>query len=338
MYSDATRSDHGPMITRHQPNVFALAFARGTSPLRAMRIGLAALALVTASAFGPDAAPLARDSSRTRSTSAGGSARAASPSSCTLSSFTSGQVRTVIDGRTFVFEDGREVRLAAIEVAPIASAPGDAKQAQPDRADASPDDAGEAARHALAALIGGREVVLKHTGAKAPPTDRYGRLVASGFVEEKTTERSLQDALLASGHARLAARIEMPGCLPALRAQEDAARRASLGLWADPLYSVQDAGRPADILPHRGRFAVVGGEVVSVRESGGTIYVNFARRWSDGFSAFILKRNAGSFAAAGLDLTRLKGRRIEVRGFVERRRGPGITVERPEQIAIVEDR
>jgi endonuclease YncB( thermonuclease family) len=325
------------MIKRHGPVSFASPAPRGGGAVFATRIGLAILSLATFVTYGPSTAVFARESLRNRSSTAAGS-MAAAMGSCALTRFASGRVKTVIDGRTFVFEDGREVRLAAIEVAPIAArSRGEPQLMQPDPINTRHDDgAGEAARRALAALTAGREVVLKHADPKAPPADRYGRLIAFGFVTNGTTERSLQDALLASGHAQLSARIEPPACLPGLRAHEDAARRASLGLWADPLYSVRNAERPADILPQRGRFAVVEGEVMSVRESGGTIYVNFSRRWSKGFSAFIRKRNAARFPAAGLDLKRLEGRRVEVRGFVEQRRGPLMAVERPEQIAIVD--
>jgi hypothetical protein len=80
---------------------------------------------------------------------------------------------------------------------------------------------------------------------------------------------------------------------------------------------------------------VVEGDVVSVRESRGTTYINFGRRWSESFTAVILKRNAGELLAAGIDLKRLQGRRLEVRGFIELRSGPRIEVMRPEQIAVV---
>ena len=83
---------------------------------------------------------------------------------------------------------------------------------------------------------------------------------------------------------------------------------------------------------------MIEGDVVSVRESGGTTYVNFSRRWSEGFTAVIVKRNAAALLAAGLDPKRLKGRRVEVRGFVELRGGPRIEVTRPEQVAIVAGR
>ncbi len=157
-------------------------------------------------------------------------------------------------------------------------------------------------------------------------------------VAQDNAERSLQHELVEQGHARLAARIESQACLGELRARERDARRASLGLWADPHYSVQSAEKPADITARRGRFSVVEGEVVSVRESRGTTYINFGRRWSESFAAVILKRNASALLAAGLDPKRLKGRRVEVRGFVELRSGPRIEVARPEQIAVVAGR
>jgi hypothetical protein len=105
--------------------------------------------------------------------------------------------------------------------------------------------------------------------------------------------------------------------------RENTARTAKLGLWADPYYEVLDAETPADVLAHRGRFALVEGRVVSVRESGATIYVNFGRHWSEDFTVTVLKRNERNFTASGLDLKSLEGRRIRVRGWVEQRGGSG---------------
>jgi endonuclease YncB( thermonuclease family) len=263
------------------------------------------------------------------------SERRATSDSCNLAASATGRVKSVSDGRTFMLDDGREVRLAAIEVAPMpARREGHRQKAVAATAAQPHDRAGLAAQRALADLVFDREVVLKQA---APATDRYGRIVAFGFLPD-APERSLQDALLAQGHARLAARIEETACLAGLRASERVARSAALGLWADPDYSVQAAARPGDILRQRGRFAVVTGTVVSVRDSGGAIYVNFGRRWSEGFAAVIRKRNAAALRSAGFDPQRFKGRGIEVRGFVEQRNGPRIQVERPEQIAIIEGR
>ncbi len=227
----------------------------------------------------------------------------------------------VSDGRTFVLADGREVRLAAIEVPPLSQESG-----------AAPNSA--AARDGLAALLAGAETVLKQ--AEPQQTDRYGRIVAYAFVTRDGSERLVQGDLLARGFARVAPRAGSHACTMELLSRESAARRAKLGLWAGSYYDSLDAENPAAVLAEQGRFALVEGKVVSVRESGATIYVNFGRRWSTDFTVTILKRNERSFAAAGLEPKKLSGRRIRVRGWIEERGGPWIEAVRPEQIEVTD--
>ena len=74
----------------------------------------------------------------------------------------------------------------------------------------------------------------------------------------------------------------------------------------------------------------------SVRESGGTIYVNFGRRWSQALTVTILKRHERTFAAAGMEPKKLENRRVRVRGWLEERNGPRIEAAHPEQIEIAE--
>ena len=78
-----------------------------------------------------------------------------------------GGASRVADGRTFVLDDGREVRLAAIEVPPLSQGSGEAP-------------GGAAAKDGLAALLAGAEIVLR--AAEPQKTDRYGRIVAYAFV------------------------------------------------------------------------------------------------------------------------------------------------------------
>jgi len=229
-----------------------------------------------------------------------------------------GTVGHVIDANTFTLDDGREVRLAAIEVPPLAAgaAPG-----------------GAAAKAALDdALIGDDAVVLRGADVAA---DRYGRLVAYVSAVRDGEEVFAQGEMLAAGFARVADRVGGRACAAELLRSEDAARRAKLGLWADPYYEVLAAAAPTDVLARRGRFALVEGQVVSVRESGATLYVNFGRHWSEDFSVTVQKRNERNFAAAGLDVKALAGRLVRVRGVIEQRgaRGsPSIEAQRPEQI------
>ena len=232
-------------------------------------------------------------------------------------------VSRVSDGRTFTLQDGREVRLAGIEVPPLPMPEGSADAAAP---------GAKAAEAALDALAGGDHVVLRR--AESGP-DRYGRLVAYAYAERDGEQVFVEGELIAAGYARVADRVGGQACTVALLAGENAARRAKLGLWADPYYDPLDAETPADVLAHKGQFALVEGKVVSVRESGPTIYVNFGQRWSEDFAVTVRKRNERIFADAGLDLKGLEGRRVIVRGFVEARgsRGmPSIEAERPEQI------
>jgi hypothetical protein len=98
---------------------------------------------------------------------------------------------------------------------------------------------------------------------------------------------------------------------------------------------VRRADEPAGVARENGRFTIVEGSVLSVRESGATIYVNFGRRWSEDFTVTISKRSERTFATAGLAPKRLNGRRVRVRGWVEQRGGPAIEAVRPEQIEVM---
>ena len=248
---------------------------------------------------------------------AAGGARADDRARCAPPAVGTESVQTAIDGRTVRLADGRELRLAGIEA--------------PQRGDA----AARAAEAALQALVAGREVGLLRLG---PDSDRYGRLSAlvRQTVISPAEGQYLQIALLAAGHARVAASVGDTACAADFLAAERAARAAGLGLWADPPYLIKKAENPVEVLAQRGRFAVVEGKVLSVRESGATIYVNFGRRWSEDFTVTILKRNARRFAAAGLRLSNLAGRHVRVRGTIEERGGPWIEAMHPEQIEIAE--
>jgi endonuclease YncB( thermonuclease family) len=126
---------------------------------------------------------------------------------CKLTAIGAANIATVRGGRTLMLDDGRELRLAAIEV--------------------SPDS-----RDALQSLIGGRTLRLERVGTEL---DRYGRLVAFAYVGD--AQQSLQQALLSQGLARVSARIGGKACADALLTTERTARAARQGLWADPNFA-----------------------------------------------------------------------------------------------------
>jgi endonuclease YncB( thermonuclease family) len=241
---------------------------------------------------------------------------------------TEGQVTGIHDGRSFALPS-REVRIAGLEV-PLVT-PGSAASA------------GHAARAGLQAILAGRTVALR---AAVPANDRYGRTVAHVYVTSgspigaapvtRGAGPSAAHAMLAAGLARVAAQVDDAACAADLLSQERVARRSKLGLWADPLYAVADARSLAELDARRGHFALAEGKVVSVRTSGGTVYLNFGRRWSQALTVTISKRRERIFAEAGLALKELENRRVRVRGWVEFRNGPRIEASRPEQIEIAE--
>jgi hypothetical protein len=123
-------------------------------------------------------------------------------------------------------------------------------------------------------------------------------------------------------------------CASILTTAEAEARQAKRGAWADPA-AIKNAESPGDILAGIGRFTIVEGKVLSVRQAGATTYLNFGRNWTQGFAVTISRRMIPAFEAAGILLKSLENRRIRVRGWVEARGGPRIEVLRVGQIELL---
>jgi endonuclease YncB( thermonuclease family) len=244
-------------------------------------------------------------------------------SACLFELAGTGKVRAIADGRSFALADGREVRLAGIEVPlPPRSDESDARAA-----------AGLAARAALASMLGDAEVELRPSAA-AP--DRYGRMLAFVHFTRDGALRSAAHDMLAQGFARVSAHVGDRACATELWGQERAARHAKLGLWSEPYYAILGADSAAEFVAERGHFALAEGKIWSVRESGGTIYLNFGQRWTQALTVTISKRHERSFVAAGIVPKMLENRRVRVRGWVEERNGPRIEADHPEQIELAE--
>jgi endonuclease YncB( thermonuclease family) len=219
-----------------------------------------------------------------------------------------GRVVAVIDARTLRLQDGREVRLAGIE--PVATEK-------------------SSRTAALSAIVANRDVTL--SGEDDTP-DRYGRQPAFVFLDGSDTP--VQGMLLARGEALVSGTVTDKECGAALLAAEAEARRAKQGIWTDPA-AIKNAESSGDILAGIGRFAVVEGKVLSVRQAGATTYLNFGRNWTRDFAVTISRRVTGAFEAAGMSLKSLENRRIRVRGWVEARGGPRIELLRVGQIELV---
>ena len=223
---------------------------------------------------------------------------------CQFESQGEGRVAAIVDGRSVRLDDGREVRLSGIE--PTATT-----------------------KQALASLLVGRDVTLR--SADGTP-DRYGRQGGLVFIGESDTP--VQAVLLAQGEAIVSAEIADKDCAAALMSSEAEARHQKKGNWAD-LSAIKNAESPDDILAGIGRFVVVEGKVLSVRQAGAMTYLNFGRNWTRGFAVTISRRAAAAFETAGVGLKLLENRRVRVRGWVEGNTGPRIEVLRVGQIELL---
>lgn len=223
---------------------------------------------------------------------------------CQFESQGEGRVAAIADARSVRLDDGREVRLTGIE-------------------------ATATTKQALTLLLAGRDVILR--SADDTP-DRYGRQSALVFIGE--SDISVQAMLLAQGDAVVSAEITDKECAAALMSSEAEARHQKKGNWADPS-AIKNAESPDDILAGIGRFMVVEGKVLSVRQAGAMTYLNFGRNWTRGFAVTISKRMLPAFEIAGIALKSLENRRIRVRGWVEGSTGPRIDVRLVGQVELL---
>jgi endonuclease YncB( thermonuclease family) len=229
---------------------------------------------------------------------------------CAFEAQGEGHVTEVTGGNSFRLSDGREIRLAGIEPFSV--------------------DVTRAGRAAdLTAIIADQDVTLQ---SEDDAPDRYGR--QSAFVFLKGRDTPIQSALLAGGAALVSVAIADKDCAAALAAAEGAARAAKKGVWASPAV-IKNAESTDDILAGIGRFMLVEGKVLSVRQAGATTYLNFGRRWTQDFAVTVSRRMLPAVEAAGVAVKSLENRRILVRGWVEAHPGPRIEVTRAGQIELL---
>nr|WP_316239204.1 thermonuclease family protein [Bradyrhizobium sp. SZCCHNR1015] len=220
-----------------------------------------------------------------------------------------GHVSEIIDARGFRLDDGREVRLAGIEV--------------------PPEEHRATSVDALGALLRDRDVALR--GEDDTP-DRYGRQRAFVFVAG--ADQPVQSELLRQGAVLRGIDLPDRDCALSLGAAEAEARSAGRGLWKIGTV-IKNTESPDDILSRVGLFTVVEGKVLSVRQTGTTTYLNFARNWTRGFAVIIPKRMMAVLEGAGIDVKSLANRQVRVRGWIEAHAGPRLELTQTTQIEIL---
>jgi micrococcal nuclease len=273
-------------------------------------------------------------------------ARAEEPVHCELEPGPTRAVIAVIDGETLKLDDGAELRLIGA-LSPRA-----------------PDNGGEAsfwepevaAKAALEKLVLGRSIELAYLGRR---TDRYGRLLAHAFVApplqppadtlpsalvpeaatpaEEPERIWVQAHLLGLGHARAYTLPSSTGCVAQMLAHEALARSNRAGLWSHAAYQIRDANKPRDLARWRSTFQIVEGTVVRVVDTKGATLLTFGNDGTGDFVVVLKSAERRGMTGALAAVNELAGKRVRVRGWIERRTGPAIEIHHPAQIEVVGD-
>jgi hypothetical protein len=196
---------------------------------------------------------------------------------------------------TIRLADGRELRLAGVELTP-------------------------AGRAALSALVRQKPLAIRPVGKP----DRWGRVAA--HID------GVEEPLLAQGLGHAAA--QAPGaCLGPLLASEAKARASRAGIWSRRDYVV--AASDGSALTERlGQHVLAEGRVASARTFRGRVYLNFARYWKSGLSLIIAEKDWPLFAG-GAAVESFAGKRLRARGRLEWRSGPAILAGADDRIEVL---
>jgi endonuclease YncB( thermonuclease family) len=240
------------------------------------------------------------------------------PAGCTPGAAPTFRVAGVTDGATLVLADGRTVTLAGVET-PL----------PPLDASDRPSPAASAAHAALALAVGGVPVRVAAVGSQP---DRYGRWRANVFGPDGQVVAA---RLVGEGLARVHRLPGDPPCVLALLDAERGARIAARGMWADPAYRIRSALDPA-LSAETGTYALVAGQIFSIGHGDVMIFVNFGHDYGHDFTVMIAPSEARALTEARVDVDRLAGKRVLVRGMIEDNGGPAIRLGHPTDIEVLD--
>lgn len=233
--------------------------------------------------------------------------------SCAPEGGSSHGLARVLDGETLLLDDGREVRLIGALTPTLAR---DSVQM-------------------LQELTANRFVVLRYEGRRQ---DRYGRVLAQVFASGETGDPVwIQERLVRGGYARAYVLPGNTSCIATLLAAEEAARSDRRGLWKTGVFQVLKADDTGSLLTLSGQFAIVEGHVSSVSNTQRTTYLNFGPDWKRDFTASLSRSLVEAAKDGAARVSAFAGKRIRVRGWIERRNGPMVVLNSLDEIEVLED-
>lgn len=219
-------------------------------------------------------------------------------------------VSRVVDGDTLWLKDGRKLRLIAMDTPEMG------------RKGRAPEPLAIRARDYLRQLLFQQDnkITLRYGLERK---DRYGRDLVHTYLQDGNSITAL---LLSRGLASLLIVPPNTWNYDCYHRVEKKARRQRQGIWALPRFKSRFVHTLT--LDDRG-LGIVHGRVKTVVQSRGNIWLNL----SDDFAVRIPRKQLGYFKR--FDPLMLKGKRVEVRGWLGRRKGRWqITVSHPYALTV----
>lgn len=229
------------------------------------------------------------------------------------------QAKHIIDGDTFITDEGEKVRLLDINT-PETSKKG--KTGQP---------YSQKAKEKIASLLEGQNITLKKG---ATNKDRYGRTLAHVYTNTGVwVNKVLVEEGLAHVYSFPDNRLFAAKLLPV----EDKARTEKRGIWSLKRWQPLNANQVINLQETVGQFHLVEGIIKDVGESTNMLYLNFGDNWREDFTAEVRKKDLPAFKGTDLaDNPRsLIGKHVRVRGIIKPVNGALITLTHPEQLTIL---
>ena len=241
----------------------------------------------------------------------------ASPAGCQLEPGGESTVLAIAGPQTLHLADGRLIRLAEI-LPPAAAIPG------------SNFDPSAAAVAYLQSVTLGRKVEVRFGGGRH---DRYGVTIAHVYVAGES-QLWLQEGLVSAGLAQVFPQTGNHACFRQLAVSEMKARRESRGLWGLAFFKVLQASDARSILNLVQTYQIIEGKAEHVAHAGARLIVHFSEKSKTGFNAVI--EPAALKQLSEQDPDGWQGKMLRIRGWIERKKGPAISITQPEQLELLD--
>lgn len=179
-------------------------------------------------------------------------------------------------------------------------------------------------------MLEGEVVVIYQTKTKKlGRTNRMGHTL--GHIVRQRDGAWVQGTLVGLGLAQVKTSQRNSEMAAQLYALEAAARKSKTGIWAEGGLILT----PEKAADYTNSFQVVEGVIESAALKKNRVYLNFGRNWREDFTVSIAPESRRAFSKDGTNPLDWNGKRVRVRGWVEKYNGAYIQIDHPAAIEIL---